>query len=67
MLSLKKQNVVGLSVPQWRLFIRRDDHRTERPTEIDLSDLMKVLESDPILTTREVARKLRRTHSAIHC
>ena len=34
-----------------------------RPTQIDLSKLMRVIQSDPALTTLgEIASKLRRTH-----
>ena len=40
--------------------------KSRRPMKIDLSESMRVIESDPALTTREIANKLRRTHGVIH-
>ena len=42
-----------------------DEPRSGRPTEIDLSELKDVIESDPALTSCDVARKLGCTHRAI--
>ena len=57
-----KQHVFGLSVSATGM--SKDQ---ERSTEIDLSELMRVIESNLTLITQgEEARKLRRNHDAIH-
>ena len=46
-------------------FSLEDEPRCGHPTEIDLSELKDVIESDPALTSRDVASKLGCTHRAI--
>ena len=51
--------------PQRGLFVRRWEQGSGRPTEINLTELMRVIESDPTLTTwGEVASKLGRVDSS---
>jgi hypothetical protein len=42
-----------------------DEQRSGRPSEIDLSELKQVIESDPNLSQRDVASKLGCTQAAI--
>jgi transposase len=42
-----------------------DDQRSGRPTEIDLSELKQIIESDPNLSQRDVAAKVGCTQQAI--
>ena len=64
MLSLQKQHAFGLRVFAMA-FSLEDKQRSRRSTEIDLSELMRIIESEPTIATHEVASKLRRAHGAI--
>ena len=48
-----------------RDFSLDDEQRSGRPTEIDLIELKHLIEKEPTLSTREVARRLGCTHSAV--
>lgn len=43
-----------------------DKPKSGRPTQINLNELKRVIESDPTLTTRQVASKVGCSHSAVH-
>jgi histone-lysine N-methyltransferase SETMAR len=43
-----------------------DEPRSGRPVEINMDALRQAIESDPTLTTRDVARKLGCTHGTVH-
>ena len=57
----------------WRWFERfrnndfslEDEQKSGRPTEINLDELKQVIESDPSLTTRTAASKVRCSQSAV--
>ena len=58
--SLQKQHAFGLRVSAMGTFRKKTSKDQGRSTEIDLSELMRVIKSDSILTTwGEVASKLR--------
>lgn len=47
-------------------FSLQDEHRSGRPTDINLDELRKIIENDPTLSTRNVASRLGCSNSTVH-